>query len=242
MQKRRRWAALLVMVALSACVGCGGTPASNVSEAPEETQSGSEVIEETQEMPATEYDTSAILEDTEENTEEYKVPETLDTTDVNYPVPYGDYLPVESNAYKDENGYWLWVWLADSNIFREIEEWRTATLCLKADSISLRMTYPTIREDVYENITYKKTRTLNKEELQFFSSGSRSILLDEYYANNSPCTIYDVCTEDNIVPYKIVVFKDKIWLMAAPSSGFHSMDDMVWYVDDLRFMIEFAIQ
>ena len=195
-------------------------------------------------MPATEYDTSAILENTEEYTEKYTVPETLDTTDVNYPIPYGDYLPVESNECSDEIGYWLWFSLADSNIYTEIEEWKTATLCLKEDSISLRMTYPTIQEHVYENITYNKTRTLNEEELCALSHcGTSKISLDEYYANNSPCTIYDVCTEDNIVPYKIVVFKDKIWLMVAPSCGFCDMDDdMLWYWDDLCFIIEFAIQ
>lgn len=94
--------------------------------------------------------------------------------------------------------------------------------------------------ETYENISYKKTRPFNNEELAWLSTEGALLSLDRYYADNSPCTMYDMCTEDGKVPYKVLVFRDKIWLLIAHDNGFRDMTDPQWFWDDLLYMVEFV--
>lgn len=225
--KKKTTTLLLLTMAITTCMACGATPVSD-------TQTGTELVN----SEGTKPDTT----DTQFDTEEYALPEDLDTTDVNYPIPYGKYIPSQEGPYRTPNNFWLYVWAADSNIHVEEEEWQTATLNLSSASISVDMALPSAEKKSFENITYKKTRTLNEEELEFFSYYGFNMRLDDYYADNSPCTMYDVCTEDGKVPYKLIVFRDKVWLMVSRSDdlGFSDMEDLLWYGDDLHFIIEFV--
>lgn len=185
---------LLLAMAVTTCTACGATPVAD-------TQNATELVNS--------EDTEPDTPDTQSDIEEYSLPEDLDTTDVNYPIPYGEYIPSQEGPYRTPNNFWLYAWAADSNIHVEEEEWQTATLNLSSDSISVDMTLPSAEKKSFENITYKKTRTLNEEELEFFSYNGVNMRLDDYYADNSPCTMYDICTEDGKVPYKLIEFVPK---------------------------------
>lgn len=216
------------MMAAATCVGCN----SNGTTEPTEVAGTTELLET---QAATEE-----AEDTEFAPKEYELPEYLDTSDADYPVPTGDFVPSTSGEYGKDENFWLYDWILDNSPMIEKEGWSEATLHLEKDAITVHTggTYPS--DNSYENVTYEKTRGFNKEELKWFSYCGGPLPLDCYYADNSPCTMYDVRTEEGKVMYKIIVFSDKIWLLNTNNGGFGDMDDILWVMDDLMTMIEFV--
>lgn len=212
------------------CIGCGGeAPSANVQKS---TESASV------EAPATE--TQADVQETEYVPEEYALPDNLDTSDVDYPIPYGNYVPSQSGEYGNEENFWLHCWALESSPLYQKETWQGSTLQLGEDSISVNTGEPYAKSRAYENISYKKTRSFNEEELELLSIDGVIIPLDHYYADNSPCTMYDVCTEEGKVPYKVLVFQDKIWLLISHDNGFRDMEDPLWFWDDFLNMVEYV--
>lgn len=226
-KKRKAMVAILCAMAAASCVGC------NLNGGVEPTQT------EVAEMPETQEPTEEV-EDTEFAPKEYELPEDLDTSDVDYPVPTGDFVPSRSGEYGKEENFWLYDWPLDNIPMIIKEEWNEATLHLEEDSISVHIGGNNPSDNLYENVTYEKTRGFNKEELEWFSYCGGPLPLDCYYADNSPCTMYDVRTEEGKVMYKIIVFSDKIWLLNTNDGGFGDMDDILWVMDDLMTMIEFV--